>query len=141
MKDTLSSEQISTYIIKLFQRMTDELEFILENNSSIYEEYLGNIKEEISHNIIIKDLNKIEDANTYFMNLSNQILAGINKFTELESTSDFSKKIIYEIIKLLQEKLFDNLRRFGRVLENLHSNNIMTYQSTIDDLNIKLKSL
>ena len=141
MKDTLSSEQISAYIIKLFQRMTDELEFILENNSSIYEEYLGNIKEEISHNIIIKDLNKIEDANTYFMNLSNQILAGINKFTELESTSDFSKKIIYEIIKLLQEKLFDNLRRFGRVLENLYSNNIMNYQSTIDDLNIKLKSL
>ena len=140
MKDTLSSEQISAYIIKLFQRMTDELEFILENNSSIYEEYLGNIKEEISHNIIIKDLNKIEDANAYFMNLSNQILAGINKFTELESTSDFSKKIIYEIIKLLQEKLFDNLRRFGRVLENLYSNNIMTYQNTIDDLNIKKKS-
>ena len=124
-----------------FQRMTDELEFILENNSSIYEEYLGNIKEEISHNIIIKDLNKIEDANTYFMNLSNQILAGINKFTELESTSDFSKKIIYEIIKLLQEKLFDNLRRFGRILENLYSNSMMNYQSTIDDLNIKLKSL
>ena len=140
-KDTLTSEQISEYITKLFQRMTDELDFILENNSSIYEEFLANIKEQISQNIVIKDLKKIEDANTFFMNLSNQISAGVNKFTELESTSDFSKKIIFEIIKLLQEKLFDNLRRFGRVIENLYSNNIMTYQSTIDDLNIKLKSL
>ena len=140
-KDTLSSEQISNYIIKLFQRMTDELDFILENNSSIYEEYLTNTKETISQNILVKDLNKIEDANSYFMNLSNQIINALNKFTELESTSEFSKKIIFEIIKLLQEKLFDNLRRFGRILENLYSNSIMTYQSTIDDLNIKLKSL
>ena len=57
-KDTLTSEQVSTYVIKLFQRMTDELDFILENNSSIYEEYLGNIKEQISQNIIIKDFKK-----------------------------------------------------------------------------------
>ena len=140
-KDTLSSEQISKYIVKLFQRMTDELDFILENNSSIYEEYLANIKEEISQNIVIKDFKKIEDANSFFMNLSNQIIAGINKFTELESTTEFSKKIIVEITKLLQEKLFDNLRRFGRILENLYSNSIMAYQSTIDDLNIKLKSV
>ena len=140
-KDTLSSEQISSYLIKLFQEMNGELEQILDNNSSIYEEYLGNMKEQISQNIVIKDFKKIEDANEYFMNLSNQISTGLNKFTELESTSDFSKKIIYEIIKLLQEKLFDNLRRFGRILENLYSNSMMNYQSTIDDLNIKLKSL
>ena len=140
-KDTLSSEQISSYIIKLFQRMTDELDFILENNASIYEEFLGNTKETIAQNIRVKDLTKIEDANTYFMNLSNQILNALNQFTELESTTEFSKKIIFEIIKLLQEKLFDNLRRFGRILENLYSNSIMSYQTTIDDLNIKLKSL
>jgi hypothetical protein len=121
--------------------MTDELDFIIENNSSIYEEYLANIKEEISQNIIIKEFTKIEDANTYFMNISNQIIAGLNKFTELESTSEFSKKIIFEIIKLLQEKLFDNLRRFGRILENLYSKDTMAYQSTIDELNIKLRSL
>ena len=75
------------------------------------------------------------------MNLSNQILAALNKFTELESTSEFSKKTIYAINQLLQEKLFDNLRRFGRNIENLYSSNIMTFQSTIDDLNIKIKSL
>ena len=75
------------------------------------------------------------------MNISNQIIAGLNKFTELESTPEFSKKIIFEIIKLLQEKLFDNLRRFGRILENLYSKDTMAYQSTIDELNIKLRSL
>jgi len=140
-KDTLSSAQISTYLTKLFQQMNSELEQILDNNSTVYEEYLGNMKEQISQNIIIKDFKKIEDVNNYFRNLTEQVMTGLNKFTELESTSDFSKKIIYEIIKLLQEKLFDNLRRFSRILENLYSNSIMNYQSTIDDLNIKLKSL
>ena len=140
-KDTLSSEQISTYILKLFGRMTDELDFILENNASIYEEYINNEKESISQNIILKEFTKIEDANSYLMNLTNQILTALNKFTELESTSEFSKKIIFAIIQLLQEKLFDNLRRFGRNIDNLYSSNIMTFQSTIDDLNIKIKSL
>ena len=140
-KDTLSSEQISSYILKLFGRMTDELDFILENNASIYEEYINNEKENLSQNIILKEFTKIEDANSYLMNLSNQILAALNKFTELESTSEFSKKIIFAIIQLLQEKLFDNLRRFGRNIDNLYSSNIMTFQSTIDDLNIKIKSL
>ena len=140
-KDTLSSEQISSYILKLFGRMTDELDFILENNASIYEEYINNEKENISQNIILKEFTKIEDSNAYLMNLSNQILNALNKFTELESTTDFSKKIIYSINQLLQEKLFDNLRRFGRNIENLYSSNIMTFQSTIDDLNIKIKSL
>ena len=140
-KDTLSSEQISSYILKLFGRMTDELDFILENNASIYEEYINNEKESISQNIILKEFTKIEDANSYLMNLTNQILTALNKFTELESTSEFSKKIIFAIIQLLQEKLFDNLRRFGRNIDNLYSSNIMTFQSTIDDLNIKIKSL
>ena len=140
-KDTLSSDQISSYILKLFCRMTDELDFILENNSSIYEEYINNEKENISHNIILKEFTKIEDSNAYLMNLSNQIMNSLNKFTELESTSEFSKKIIFAINQLLQEKLFDNLRRFGRNIENLYSSNIMTFQSTIDDLNIKIKSL
>ncbi len=140
-KDTLSSEQISSYILKLFGRMTDELDFILENNASIYEEYINNEKENISQNIILKEFTKIEDSNAYLMNLSNQMLNALNKFTELESTTDFSKKIIYSINQLLQEKLFDNLRRFGRNIENLYSSNIMTFQSTIDDLNIKIKSL
>ena len=140
-KDTLSSEQISTYILKLFGRMTDELDFILENNASIYEEYINNEKESISQNIILKEFTKIEDANSYLMDLTNQILTALNKFTELESTSEFSKKILFAIIQLLQEKLFDNLRRFGRNIDNLYSSNIMTFQSTIDDLNIKIKSL
>ena len=140
-KDTLSSEQISSYILKLFGRMTDELDFILENNASTYEEYINNEKENISQNIILKEFTKIEDANSYLMNLTNQILTAMNKFTELESTSEFSKKIIFAMIQLLQEKLFDNLRRFGRNIDNLYSSNIMTFQSTIDDLNIKIKSL
>ena len=140
-KDTLSSEQISSYILKLFGRMTDELDFILENNASTYEEYINNEKESISQNIILKEFTKIEDANSYLMNLTNQILTAMNKFTELESTSEFSKKIIFAMIQLLQEKLFDNLRRFGRNIDNLYSSNIMTFQSTIDDLNIKIKSL
>lgn len=140
-KDTLSSEQISSYILKLFGRMTDELDFILENNASIYEDYINNEKESISQSIILKEFTKIEDANSYLMNLTNQILTALNKFSELESTSEFSKKIIFAIIQLLQEKLFDNLRRFGRNIDNLYSSNIMTFQSTIDDLNIKIKSL
>ena len=140
-KDSLSAEQISSYILKLFGRMTDELDFILENNASIYEDYINSEKENIAQNIILKEFTKIEDSNAYLMNLSNQILAALNKFTELESTSDFSKKMIFAINQLLQEKLFDNLRRFGRNVENLYSNNIMTFQSTIDDLNIKIKSL
>ena len=140
-KDTLSSEQISSYILKLFGRMIDELDFILENNASTYEEYINNEKENISQNIILKEFTKIEDANSYLMNLTNQILTAMNKFTELESTSEFSKKIIFAMIQLLQEKLFDNLRRFGRNIDNLYSSNIMTFQSTIDDLNIKIKSL
>ena len=140
-KDTLSSEQISSYILKLFGRMTDELDFILENNASIYEEYINTEKENIAQNIILKEFTKIEDSNSYLMNLANQILAALNKFSELESTSEFSKKMIFAIIQLLQEKLFDNLRRFGRNIENLYSSNIMSFQSTIDDLNIKIKSL
>ena len=140
-KDTLSSEQISSYILKLFGRMTDELDFILENNASIYEDYINNEKENISQNIILKEFTKIEDANSYLMNLTNQMLTALNRFSELESTSEFSKKIIFAIIQLLQEKLFDNLRRFGRNIDNLYSSNIMTFQSTIDDLNIKIKSL
>ena len=140
-KDSLSAEQISSYILKLFGRMTDELDFILENNASIYEDYINSEKENIAQNIILKEFTKIEDSNAYLMNLSNQILTALNKFTELESTSDFSKKMIFAINQLLQEKLFDNLRRFGRNVENLYSNNIMTFQSTIDDLNIKIKSL
>ena len=140
-KDTLSSEQISSYILKLFGRMTDELDFILENNASIYEEYINSEKENIAQNIVPKEFTKIEDSNAYLMNLSNQILAALNKFSELESTSEFSKKMIFAIIQLLQEKLFDNLRRFGRNIENLYSSNIMSFQSTIDDLNIKIKSL
>ena len=140
-KDTLSSEQISSYILKLFGRMTDELDFILENNATIYEDYINNEKENISQNIILKEFTKIEDANSYLMNLTNQILTALNRFSELESTSEFSKKIIFAIIQLLQEKLFDNLRRFGRNIDNLYSSNIMTFQSTIDDLNIKIKSL
>jgi hypothetical protein len=95
----------------------------------------------MAQNIILKEFTKIEDSNSYLMNLSNQILAALNQFTELESTSDFSKKMIFAINQLLQEKLFDNLRRFGRNIENLYSSNIMTFQSTIDDLNIKIKSL
>jgi len=140
-KDTLSSEQISSYILKLFGRMTDELDFILENNASIYEEYINNQKENISQSIRLKEFTKIEDSNAYLMNLANQILTALNKFSELESTSEFSKKMIFAINQLLQEKLFDNLRRFGRNVENLYQSNIMTFQSTIDDLNIKIKSL
>ena len=59
-----------------------------------------------------------------------------------QSVKEIIDRNVYSLInevdfKLLQEKLFDNLRRFGRILENLYSNSIMTYQSTIDDLNIK----
>ena len=121
--------------------MNDELEFILENNSLSYENFITNEKENISQSIILKEYTKLEDSNSYLMDLSNQVSNAINKFADLQCTGDFSKKTIFCLTQLLQEKLFDNLRRFGRNIENLYSTSILTYQSTIDDLNIKIKSL
>jgi len=139
--DTLSSEQIGIYVLKLFGRMKDELEIILETNSSCYDDEIDKQKDNISQLIQIKPFKKIEESKIYFLSLANQIQNAINKFCELEIANDFTKKIIQSLSSLLQINLFDNLRKIGGDIENIYSENNTNFQSTIDDLNIKIKSL
>ena len=139
--DTLSSEQIGNYILKLFGRMKDELEIILENNISSYDDEIEKQKNNINKLIQIKPFKKIEESKIYFLNLSNQIQNAIYKFSELEIANDFTRKIIQSLCSVLQINLFDNLRKIGGDIEDIYNENNSNLQSTIDDLNIKIKSL
>ena len=139
--DTLSSEQIGNYVLKLFSRMKDELEIILENNIASYDDEIEKQKNNISQLIQIKPFKKIEESKIYFLNLSNQIQNAIYKFSELEIANDFTRKIIQSLCSVLQMNLFDNLRKIGGDIEDIYNENNSNLQSTIDDLNIKIKSL
>ena len=139
-KDTLTSNQISHYITKLFLRMCDELETILESNVSAYEEFLQKEKEQIMEEIKVKPIEKIEGVKFFLYEISNQISGALNKFTESEIESESGKKFVECVLELLTEKLFDSLRKTGKLIEEIYSTNTLSLQATIDDLTIKNKS-
>ena len=139
--DTITSDQIGIYILKLFGRMKDELEILFENNMTSFEEEIEKFRNDLSNEIIIKPYDKLEESKIYFLNLSNTITNALNKYNDLDICDEFSKKLIQNILTLLQNCLFDNLRKIGGNIEDICYNNNSKYQSTIDDLNIQNKSI
>ena len=138
--DTISSEQIGDYILKLFSRMKDELEIILENNTASYDDVLSRETSQISSQIQLKNYSKLEESKIFFLNLSNEIQNALSKFGDLPINEN-SKKVISSISSILDTSLFDPLRKIGGIIEDTSATNNLQYTSQIDDLNIKIKQL
>ena len=138
--DTISSEQIGAYILKLFSRMKDELELILEANTTKYDELIEQSTSLISSSIQYKPFTKLEEAKIYFLNFSNEIQNALTKYDDLP-ISDISKHIVHSITNVLQSSLFEKLKKVGSNIEDLHGQLSSKLSSQIDDLNIKIRQL
>ena len=140
-KDTISSEQIGEYILKLFSRMKDELEVIIENNVAAFDDILSRETANITSQVKLKQYNKIEETKLFFLNLSNEIQNALNKFGDLSVNSENSKKIISSISSMLDKALFEPLRKVGASIEDINSSSLLKLNTQIDDMSIKIKQL
>jgi hypothetical protein len=140
--DTLSAKQLADYIVKLFNRMRDELEQIMDTNRSYYDEWFTQEYDELkaSINNSSQDIVKLEDAKNFFFNFSNELQNGIAKFLEIPN-SEFCKNLITILIKILQDHVFDRLRKVGAQISEIQSTSQREINNTIDSLNSTIKRL
>lgn len=138
--DTLSARQLADYIGKLFTRMRDELDTVLETNKNYYDEWFDQEYDDLKKSLSSGDLNKLEDAKNFFFNFSTELQNGLTKFLEIPN-SDFCKNLINILLKILHDFVFEKLRRIGAVISDLQSSSQREINNTIDTLNSTIKRL
>lgn len=138
--DTLSARQLGDYILKLFNRMRDELDNILETNKTYYDEWFEQEYDEFTKHTFTTDLTKIEDAKNFFFNFSTELQIGLTKFLEIPN-SEFCKNLISMIIKILNDHVFDRLKKIGAYITEIQLNSQKEVGNTIDSLNATIKRL
>lgn len=142
--DTLSAKQLGDYIGKLFVRMRDDLESVLDTNKTYYDEWFDQEYDELRKTIVTNELTKLEDVKNFFFSFSTELQQGLNKFLHIPN-SEFCKNLIEIITKILNDYVFDRLRKIGSVISDLQStsqretnNQIETLQSNIRRLQDQL---
>jgi len=86
------------------------------------------------------EITRLEDAKLFFFNFSNEIQNGITKFLNIPN-SDFCKNLIEIIIKILNENLFDKLKKIGQQITDIQINSQKDLNNQIDSLNNTIKRL
>ncbi len=138
--DTLNTKQLGDYILKLNARMRDELENIFETNKNRYEEWFDLEYEDFTKSLSNLELNKIEDSKLFFLNFTTELQNGLAKFLEIPN-SDFCKNLINILLKILNEHIFEKLRKIGINITDLQMNSLRDVNNTIDNLNLNIKRL
>jgi hypothetical protein len=138
--DTLSARQLGDYIGKLFSRMRDELEGVMETNKTYYDEWFDQEYDDLKKNLSNTDLSKLEDAKIFFFNFSSELQNGLTKFLEIPN-SDFCKNLISILLKILQDHVFEKLRKLGAVISELQNNSQREITNTLETLNSTIKRL
>ena len=138
--DTLNAKQLSDYIIKLYNRMRDELENIFDTNRGFYDEWFNMEYDDLLKNLSNMEITRVEDSKLFLFNFSNEMQNGISKFLNIPN-SEFCKGLIEIILKILNENLFDKLKLIGQQISDLHLNNNRENNQTIDSLNNTIKRL
>lgn len=138
--DTLSARQLGDYIGKLFSRMRDELEGVMETNKTYYDEWFDQEYDDLKKNLSNTDLTKLEDAKIFFFNFSSELQNGLTKFLEIPN-SDFCKNLISILVKILQDHVFEKLRKLGAVISDLQNNSQREITNTLETLNSTIKRL
>lgn len=138
--DTLNAKQLSDYIIKLFNRMRDELENMFEINKGYYDEWFNMEYEDLLKNLSNMEITRLEDAKLFFFNFSNEIQNGINKFLSIPN-SDFCKNLIDMLMKILNEHVFDKIKKLGQQISEIQFNVQREANNQIESLNNTIKRL
>ena len=138
--ETLNAKQLSEYIIKLFNRMRDELDNTFETNKIFYDEWFNQEYEDILKNLTNMEITRVEDSKLFFFNLTNEIQNGLNKFLNIPN-SEFCKNLIEMILKILNENLFDKLKKIGTQISEIQSVSQKDLANQLDSLNNTIKRL
>jgi hypothetical protein len=138
--DILTTKQAGNYILKLFARMRDELENILENNKSYYDEWYDQEYDEFTKGLSNTELAKLEDTKVYLNNFVTELQNGLIKFLDIPN-SEFCKNLINIILKILNDNIFDRLRKLGAGITELHVNSIKDITNQVETLNSQIRRL
>ena len=138
--DTLSAKQLGDYIGKLFVRMRDDLELVLETNKNYYDEWFDQEYDELKKTVVTNELTKLEDVKNFFFSFSTELQHGMNKFLQIPN-SEFCKNLIEIIIKILNDYVFDRLRKIGSVIYDLQAASQRDTSMQIDTLSANIRRL
>lgn len=139
--DSLNAKQIGDYIVKLFSRMRDELDNnIFETNKQYYDDWYSLEYDDLLKNMSNIEITRLEDAKLFFFNFSNEIQNGITKFLNIPN-SDFCKNLIDILIKILNDNLFEKLKKIGQQITDIQINSQRELNNQIDSLNNTIKRL
>ena len=138
--DSLSAKQLGDYIGKLFIRMRDDLETVLETNKSYYDEWFDQEYDELRKSLVTNELTKLEEVKNFFFTFSTELQQGLTKFLHIPN-SEFCKNLIEIITKILNDNVFDRLRKIGAIISDLHSASQRDTSSQIDVLTANIRRL
>jgi hypothetical protein len=138
--DTLSAKQLGDYIGKLFVRMRDDLELVLETNKNYYDEWFDQEYDELKKTVVTNELTKLEDVKNFFFSFSTELQHGMNKFLQIPN-SEFCKNLVEIIIKILNDYVFDRLRKIGSVVYDLQAASQRDTSMQIDTLASNIRRL
>ena len=120
--------------------MRDELDNIFEINKGFYDEWFNQEYEDLIKHTSNMEINKLEDAKLFFFNFSNEIHNGLNKFLNIPN-SDFCRNLIEIILKILNENIFEKLKKFGTQITEIQMNSQRELTNEIESLNNTLKRI
>lgn len=141
--DTLAPKHLADYIVKLFARMRDELDTVVETNKSYYDEWFNVEYEDMKNNLHsgnVDQLNKLEETKSFFFNFSNELQSSLTKFMEIPN-SEFCKNLISILLKIMNDHVFDKLKKIGSHISEVYTNNQKETHGTIDTLSSNIKRL
>jgi DNA repair exonuclease SbcCD ATPase subunit len=118
--------------------MRDELENILETNKTYYDEWYDQEYEEFTKGLTNTELSKLEDTKIYLNSFTNELQTGLAKFLDIPN-SEFCKNLINIILKILNDNIFDKLRKLGANITDLHISSVKDVSSQIESLNSQLR--
>jgi DNA repair exonuclease SbcCD ATPase subunit len=120
--------------------MRDELDNVLETNKTYYDEWFEQEYDEFVKNISEANLSRIEDSKNFFLNFSNELQMGLTKFLDIPN-SEFCRNLINIILKILNDHVFERLKKIGAFISEVQTNSQREINSTIDNLNSTIKRL
>src|SRR5207253_2222559 len=109
-------------------------------NKNYYDEWFDQEYDELKKNISNSELNKLEDAKNFFFNFSTELQNGLTKFLEIPN-SEFCKNLINILLKILQDHVFERLRKIGAHISEIQSNSQREINNTMDTFNSTIRRL